>query len=818
LKRSFVFSTLLLFSLFVCVANAATYKDEWISVKSKNFHLIGNASEKEIRQVATKLEQFRETFRLLFPGLKVDSPIKTTVIVFKNDSAYRPFKPRRPDGKPDDGIAGYFQAGEDVNYITLSTEGESAQTFGTIFHEYTHFMLETSIGKANIPPWFNEGLAEYYQTYQIVDDQKVTLGIVQNQHLDLLQQAKLIPFKQFFEVDNYSLHANGHDARSVFYAQAWALIHYLIQGNGGNNVKALQTFLSLVLKETPPETAFKQAFNSDYAKMETDLRAYIGKNKYTATLFTLKEKLVFDPQMTVQPVSDENANAYLGDLLYHIRAYDAAEAQLKKTLDVVPDHSFANTAMGMVKLRQRNFPEAKKFLERAIAGDQKSYLAQYNYAFVISRESVDEFGYIQRFPPDAVTKMRTALNKAIEFDPTHAESYRLMAFINFVNGEDLGEALKYVDRALAIQPGDPDFMILSAKILLRQEKFEAARNAAERVAKSTDDKDVKADADQLIGTIKQIEDSKARYERQLADAKAAFDAQARQLNVSNSKPPVILKRKDLTDEQMEKIERDREVANINRLIGSPLAGEKRVLGRIDSITCPKGDVRIKVTTPSGPLTLSAASFQALSLVVYKEGTQNFEIGCGADLSAESVVITYKSPEKQISGVNGEMLAGAFVPSYFRFMTGEELASMPLIVVEGGTPTDLASNAKKIEEENTDFEKKRKEFMLRQIQQSLREPLAGETRTIGTVDSIECSGSTMWANVTTAAGGVRLRIASPNELKLVMFTQDTTALRFGCGESFSTMKAVVTYLPSADKKKFAGDLKALEFVPPSFSLP
>ena len=816
MKRSFVFVALVLF--IISFGRASHAADLLISVKSKNFHLIGNASEKEIRQVATKLEQFRETFRLLFPGLKVDSPIKTTVIVFKSDSAYRPFKPRRPDGKPDDGIAGYFQAGADVNYITLSTGGESAQTFGTIFHEYTHFMLETSIGKANIPPWFNEGLAEYYQTFEIVDDQKVTLGIVQNQHLNLLQQAKLIPFKQFFEVDNYSLHANGHDARSVFYAQAWALIHYLIQGNGGNNARNLERFLSFVLKETPPETAFKQAFNSDYAAMEKELRAYIEKGKYTATLYPLKQKLLFDTQMVVEPVSESNANAYLGDLLYHIRAYDAAEAQLKKTLDLEPEHIFANTAMGMVKLRQRNFPEAKKFLERAIAGNQKSYLAQYNYAYVLSRESVDEFGYIQRFPADAVTKMRASLNKAIEFDPTHAESYRLMAFISYVNGENLDEALKYVDRALAIQPGDPDFMILSAKILLRQEKFEAARTAAERVAKSTDDKDVKADAEQLIGDIKQIEDSRARYERQLADAKAAFDAQTRQLNISNSKPPVILKRKDLTDEQVEKIERDREIANINRLIGSPLAGETRVLGRIESITCPKGNVRIKVALQTGPITLSAASFQALSLVVYKEGTQNFEIGCGADLSAESVVVTYKSPEKTMPGVNGQMIAGAFVPPYFRFMTGEELANMPLIVVEGGPPSDLATNAKKIEEENTDFEKKRKEFMLRQIQQSLREPLTGETRTIGTVDSIECSGSTMWANAATAAGALRLKIASPNELKLVMFTQDTTALRFGCGESFSTMRAVITYLPSADKKKYSGDLKALEFVPPSFSLP
>jgi hypothetical protein len=39
-------------------------KDEWISVRSKNFFLIGDAKEKDIIKVATKLEQFREVFIL----------------------------------------------------------------------------------------------------------------------------------------------------------------------------------------------------------------------------------------------------------------------------------------------------------------------------------------------------------------------------------------------------------------------------------------------------------------------------------------------------------------------------------------------------------------------------------------------------------------------------------------------------------------------------------------------------------------------------------------------------------------------------------
>jgi hypothetical protein len=100
----------------------ASVKGEWTSVKSKNFELIGDASEKDIRRVANKFEQFRETFRQLFPKANFNSSVPTRVVVLKNSNSYKPFKPVRADGKTDTWIAGYFQPDDDINYITLSVE------------------------------------------------------------------------------------------------------------------------------------------------------------------------------------------------------------------------------------------------------------------------------------------------------------------------------------------------------------------------------------------------------------------------------------------------------------------------------------------------------------------------------------------------------------------------------------------------------------------------------------------------------------------------------------------------------------------------
>ena len=144
-RRSLVgFLSLVLLLTFTISAFA---KDEWLEVKSKNFYLVGNASEKDIRKVGQKLEQFRETFRLVFASTSLASSIPTNVVVFKSDSAFKPFKPRRSDGKADNFIAGYFQSGEDANYIAVSAEGDDTQMYNTIFHEYVHFIINTNFPK-----------------------------------------------------------------------------------------------------------------------------------------------------------------------------------------------------------------------------------------------------------------------------------------------------------------------------------------------------------------------------------------------------------------------------------------------------------------------------------------------------------------------------------------------------------------------------------------------------------------------------------------------------------------------------------------------
>ncbi|HLM60200.1 MAG TPA: hypothetical protein VK308_05320, partial [Pyrinomonadaceae bacterium] len=58
-QKIFFITFLLCFVFSVSTKSAA--KNNWVRVHSKNFNLIGDASEKDIRAVAVTLEKFRET-------------------------------------------------------------------------------------------------------------------------------------------------------------------------------------------------------------------------------------------------------------------------------------------------------------------------------------------------------------------------------------------------------------------------------------------------------------------------------------------------------------------------------------------------------------------------------------------------------------------------------------------------------------------------------------------------------------------------------------------------------------------------------------
>ncbi|MBC8030647.1 MAG: tetratricopeptide repeat protein [Pyrinomonadaceae bacterium] len=621
-------------------------KDTWTSVRSKNFFLVGNANEKEIRQVAVKLEQFRDVFSRLFPGMAFTSPVPTTVIVFKSDSSYKPFKPVA-DGKTV-AVAGYFQPGRDVNYITLTTENRGEDSFTTIFHEYVHLLVNNTLGRTNVPAWFNEGIAEYYSTFKIEDDRKVYLGNLISHHLELLRTTQLLPLDKLFAVDYYSLERNKHDARGLFYAQSWALMHYLVQGNEGKRLPQLGAFVTLLRQNTPMETAFRQAFQTDYAGMQKELKDYIQRSSYRGQIATFEKKLEFDSEMKAAPISEAEAQAYLGDLLHHIHRPNDAKTRLEQALALDPKLAMAHASLGMVLMEQKKIPEARAHLEQAVAENSGNYLLHYYYAFALSREVMTEGQPVYGVPAETAKKMRAELRKAIELKPDFPESYHLLAFVNLVTGEELDESIAMIRRAVSLSPGSEEFLFVLAQLYMRKQEYEVARNVVVPLAANGADPQIKANAQSLLASISSIQEQMTRFRADTGE------------RGSPDKP--VLRELVVTPDQAETVKDVDPSSHLREALRKPAAGETQVGGILVRIECDARGITFVVKNGAQLLRLKAASFEQVDITTYSADIAG-EITCGPRKPV-NVVVCYVAKTDARTKTNGTIRSLEFVPKDF----------------------------------------------------------------------------------------------------------------------------------------------------------
>ena len=354
--------------LFTLVAPAdVCAAPKWSRVLSKNFLLVGDASERDIRQVAIRLEQFRETVSRLLPKASVASPQPTVVLVFDRERSFRPYKPLY-QGKSVD-VTGYFQGGPDANYIALTLERGEA-SYPIIFHEYTHLMLRNVM--RDPPVWFGEGLAEYYSSFALsADGRKAQIGKPIERHLDTLRE-HFIPLAELLAVDHSSPLYNEAQRRGVFYAESWAWVHFLLMGRQDRSGELVALVNRLADGENV-SVAFRAVFGSDPASFQSHLLNYVQQALYQYASYTLSDPVRFEKEMSAVAISDAEWQAHQGDLLAHMGRLDDAERQIESARALDPKLALTYASLGVVRIRQSRPDEAGELWRQAVALGQAGF-------------------------------------------------------------------------------------------------------------------------------------------------------------------------------------------------------------------------------------------------------------------------------------------------------------------------------------------------------------------------------------------------------------------------------------------------------------
>jgi len=636
-KRTAFIIALLLF-LPALASSTVAAKDSWTSVRSKNFLLVGNASEKDIRQVGIRMEQFREVFSRLFPKLNINSPVPTSVVVFKNDQSYRPFQLNARN-------AGYFQPGQDVNYIALKLSRDlrsDENAYTVIFHEFTHLLVRTTLGE--VPLWFNEGLAEYYSTFSFSDDQKVVMGRPISSHVYLLRDNKMLPLRTLFQVDSKSPYYNESEKQSIFYAESWALMHYLVLGKDGQRMEQMGKFVELLNRKVSLEEAFQQAFATSFDVMEKELRAYIQRDRYPIISGSFTNKVTYDSAMQSAPITEAEAQAYLGDLLLKSNRADA-EAYLQRALALDPNLPMANASFGLLRVREGKPEQARAYLERAVAASSQDYLIHYYYAFALSREGMRDTNTVMGFAPEIAAKMRVSLKRAIELRPDFAESYNLLAFLNLVTATDIDLSVEMMKHQLAIAPDRDDFAFMLAQLYLRKEDAPAARKLIDRITNSSD-AEVRQRAQSLRNQLEWIEKEQAFLAKQAEGANNSSSDRGRDVNgqaiVYDVDPNAVL--------------RD--------ALRKPAAGETQTQGVLLRIDCDQKAITFVVRIGDQLRKLTTDNFRHVELMTFTAEAGR-QVTCGPRKPEDNVVVAYVPASDVRAKVDGVVKSVEFVPPDFK---------------------------------------------------------------------------------------------------------------------------------------------------------
>ncbi len=410
----------LLLACLVAVTSAIGAAPRWSSVHSESLTVIGDTGPGELRDVARRLEQFRLALGNVVADAKHAPTLPTLVYVFGSRSALQPFLPQR-DGRPA-ALRGYFHRDADGYAIAMAVDDHGEEASSIVFHEYTHLLLQRG---RTLPIWLNEGLAEYFSTFALTSRGRTAdIGRPVPRHVRLLRE-RFLPVAALLSVSAQSELYDEGERRSVFYAEAWALTHYLMT-EMPEGPAAIARYIAEPAADRSADERFRDAFGMMPVDFEPRLKAYVENPTFRSRIYTLPARLDAEAG-PARTLTHGEAAAWLGDLQRRIGRPADAAIRIGDGISSDPKSAAIQLALGRLQLDQGRTADALASLSRAVASD-----------------------------------------------PSSATAFAWLAYAHMSIGQ-VPEARTAIDRALALEPRRPDFRLRDADVSVLEGDVSRAR-------------------------------------------------------------------------------------------------------------------------------------------------------------------------------------------------------------------------------------------------------------------------------------------------------------------------------------------------------
>ena len=606
----------------------------WRVIHGRNVEVLGQQSPGTLREIALELEQFRVVLGKVVRSASQPQPIPTEVYLFDDYDAMKPFVPLY-QGKPAL-IGGYCRCrGADGASFIVAALSKYSDSSDIIYHEYSHLLLQNAM--TSIPVWFNEGVAEFFSTFNL-RGKEAAIGRPIVRHIELLRD-RFIPLTELLAVDPASPFYNEGTRRSIFYAESWALVHYLVLGRP-NSEQAINKYVNALMAGARNEDALATAVGVPIKKLDDELRLYVRQRLFLEAKLTLPDPVQVDDPGAAATIAPPDAAARLGEIQLAIDRLDEATPRIETAAEATPPGGRAQLALALLRLEQHRDGDAWPALQKAASLAPDDFTAQYLYGLMLLRHEADPSS---NAPGDWAQTARTALARAVAIHPDSAAAQAWLGYA-FLSGEPNFDAARgATTKAIMLAPARLDYALQLGEIRIRMGDVAGARQLLTSIAKIGGGAREATEATRLLHILDE-------QERLAADRRAAAASQrsARDADTADA----------ARDPSPDSVRETLGPARTTFKLRAVQTGEQRVFGVLVAIDCGPAGVRFRARADGRDVVAAAKRMQDVDLIAYGD-KQMAAISCGDRVPPDTVYFTW-TPSAAGHG-DGTAVAVEFLP-------------------------------------------------------------------------------------------------------------------------------------------------------------
>ncbi|HYC88621.1 MAG TPA: DUF1570 domain-containing protein [Thermoanaerobaculia bacterium] len=491
--------------------------EKWVSLDAEELRLVSGVSAAETRRIARDLLRMRGALGRL-SDLQVHSSERTHVFIFPTQSRFAPYCEAMLRSKCGM-VTGLFADGSDGNFIVLSA-GAKSGVDRIVYHELTHHLMANT--NVQHPAWYREGVAEYFSTFRTSGDE-AHLGVVVQDHLRWLRaeeslgslRKRLIPLRELFAITHTSPVYDERTRTGVFYAQSWALVHYLLHDH--ERREKLHRFLRLLRDGKSVDDAFAEGFGMPFSALEQALRSYIRGDSFTYYARDLGELAI--PALPEPAAMPHDAVLHqLGSLLVQTRPENAPLAERFFRESVAANERNAGAHASLARLYDATGRRAEASAAYAKAVELGSDDAE---VYLLAGRSMLAGG-VGEF-----AKARPLFQRATELAPESAEAWTRLGATYLDQTGDRAAGIAALEKSLELDPRGEEATFYLAALLAVDGRVATARKLAQALLARTGNETLKGQLTSLLASMDRLESAMSLTQtRQSADQALAWLSEA----------------------------------------------------------------------------------------------------------------------------------------------------------------------------------------------------------------------------------------------------------------------------------------------------